>query len=202
MPVAAPRRIVVLRPLYPHLAWEAILLVALLVVALAARAAHPELFRANLVWLQWTIFGLVGTAMALSLRMGTPNLAVPAFAAAGSHWFVERVNDGASVAVAGIVAILLCLLLGLVLGAFVALSGAPAWAASLAAYGLIQASLLAGNEGGQPAALRTGQLSSGDVTAWFLLFVMISVLGAVALAAPVVGRRIVAPGTGFTSGRL
>jgi ribose transport system permease protein len=196
------RRTVVLRPLYPHLAWEAVLLVALLVVALAARAAHPELFRANLVWLQWAIFGLLGTAVALSLRMGTPNLAVPAFAAAGSHWFVERVNDGASVAVAGIVTILLCLLLGLVLGAFVGLSGAPAWAASLAAYGLIQALLLAGNEGGQPAVLRTGQLSSGDVTAWFLLFVMISVLGAVALAAPAVGGRIVAPGTGFMSGRL
>jgi ribose/xylose/arabinose/galactoside ABC-type transport system permease subunit len=202
MPVATRRRIVVLRPLYPHLAWEAVLLVALLVVALAARAAHPELFRANLVWLQWAIFGLVGTAIALSLRMGTPNLAVPAFAAAGSHWFVERVNGGESVAVAGIVAVLLCLLLGLVLGAFVGLTGAPAWAASLAAYGLVQALLLAGDESARPAVLRTGQLTSGDVAAWFLLFVLISVLGAIVLAVPSVAGRFVLPGTGFMSGRL
>jgi ribose/xylose/arabinose/galactoside ABC-type transport system permease subunit len=202
MSVTTRRRIVVLRPLYPHLAWEGVLVLALLVTVVLARSAHPELFRADGLWVQWAIIGLAGTAVALSLRMATPNLAVPAFAAAGSNWFVERVNGGDSVAVAGIVVVLLCLLLGLVLGAFVGLTGAPAWAASLGAFALVQALLLARDESGQPRGLATGQLSSADITAWFLLFLLVSVLGAVALAVPVVGRRFVAPGAGFASGRF
>jgi ribose/xylose/arabinose/galactoside ABC-type transport system permease subunit len=202
MSVTARRRIVVLRPLYPHLAWEAVLLVALVLTIVLARAEHPSLFDANTLWLQWTLVGLLGAAVALSLRMATPNLAVSAFAAAGATWFVDRVNDGASVAVAGIVAVLLCLLLGLVLGAFVGLTGVPAWAASLGAYALLQALLLSSHGNGEAIQLRTGQLAEGDVTAWFLLFVIVSVAGAVALAAPTVSRRFVAPGTAFSSGRL
>jgi ribose/xylose/arabinose/galactoside ABC-type transport system permease subunit len=200
--MAAPvrRRIVVVpRPLYPNLAWEAVLLVVLIVVAVAARAAQPRVFDGSVVWAQWASVGLLGTAVALSLRMATPNLAVSAFAAAGATWFVERVNDGTSVAVAGIVTVLLCLLLGLVLGAFVGLTGVPAWAASLGGYALLQALLLAQHG---TIALPTGGLTSGDVTAWFLLFVMVSVIGAVALAVPTVGVRFALPGAGSAAGGL
>jgi len=202
MSVTTRRRIVVLRPLYPHLAWEGLLLLALLLTIVLARSAHSNLFQTSIVWQQWTLVGLLGTAVALSLRMATPNLAVSAFAAYGGMWFVERVNDGMSVATAGIVAVLLCLLLGLVLGAFVGLTGAPAWAASLGAYALLQALLLSTHKNVLTVPLRPGLLTTGDVTAWFLLFVIVSVGGAIALAVPTVGGRFVGSGTAFSYGRL
>jgi ribose/xylose/arabinose/galactoside ABC-type transport system permease subunit len=222
MSVTAPRRRILVRPLLPNLVWEGILLLVLLLVIVLARGAQPRLFDTSVVWFQWAFIGLLGSAAALSLRMATPNLAVSAFAAAGSAWFVDRVNDGSSVAVAGIVTVLLCLVLGLLLGAFVGLTGAPAWAASLAAFGLLQALLLSAAGNGTPDPLRgAAALTSGDATAWFLLFVIVSVGGAIVLAVlpggrltagsaplrplaavPGVGGRFALPGAGFTSSRL
>jgi ribose transport system permease protein len=202
------------RTMLPHLVWEAVLLVVLLFVIVAGRAAQPALFETRAAWLQWAVFGLMAAAMALSLRTATPNLAVSAFAAAGSVWFVDRVNGGSSVAVAGIVAVLFCLLLGLVLGAFVGLTGVPAWAASLGAFALLQALLFATHENGQRITTPTGALTTGDVTAWFLLFVIVSLAGAVAFAATsaggVGGRQLATPAAdvggrqvvGFGSARL
>jgi ribose transport system permease protein len=195
-----------IRTMLPHLVWEAVLLVVLLVVIIAGRAAQPRLFETNAVWQQWAVTGLLAAAMALSLRTATPNLAVAAFAAAGGIFFADQVNNGSSVALAGVVAVLFCLLLGLVLGAFVGLTGVPAWAASLGAFALLQALLLRTRADGQIEAAPTDPLTTGDVTAWFLLFVIVSVTGAVVFALPTAGRRwgLAGVGTvaGFSSGRL
>lgn len=187
------------RPLIPHLAWEGVLFVVLLFVVILARLAEPGLFRAGVVWTQWATIGLFASAVALSLRMAVPNLAIPALAAVGGVWFVDRVNGGTNVAVAAIAAIVLCLVVGLLLGAFVGLTGVPAWAASLAVLALLQAYLIAHSEG-RVTPLR-GAAFSANFT-WFLVFAFLSILGAAALAAPAVRARFGPAGPARLSARL
>jgi ribose transport system permease protein len=198
MSVVGQRRSFI-RPLLPHLVWEGVLLVVLLLVTAVARGAEPRLFGNGVIWVQWAIIGFMASAMALSLRMATPNLAIPALAALGGAWFVARVNDGTATAVAVIVTILLCLVLGLILGAFVGLTGVPAWAASLGLLALLQAYLAAQSEG-RVTPLQGPALSA--YFTWSLLFVFVSVLGAVALASPALRARLVPPGPGGMSSRL
>jgi ribose transport system permease protein len=193
------RRRAIVRPLIPYLVWEGVLLLALVVVALTARAAQPQVFSDGVVWVQWAILGLLASAVALSLRMATPNLAIPALAALSSVWFVDRANDGSSLVVAAIVAVLLCLVHGLLLGVFVGVTGVPAWAASLGALALLQAYMVARAEG-QITRLTGGALQSRFV--WFLLFAVLSVIGAVALATPAVRARLTSAGSGGMSSRL
>lgn len=170
----------ILRPLVPYFVWEGVLLVVLLLLLVLARGAEPQFFSGGAFLAQWALVGLTTSAVALSLRMGTPNLAIPALAAVSSAWFVDRVNDGSSMAVAAIVVVLLCLLHGLMLGAFVGATGVPAWAASLGTFALLQAYLFNHQEG------RVTPLGAGSgpdsYIVWFLVFVFGSVLAAVALA--------------------
>jgi ribose/xylose/arabinose/galactoside ABC-type transport system permease subunit len=194
------QRRALVRPLVPHLIWEGVLLVALLLVIVIVQAAEPRLWGdSGGLWSQWAVIGLMGSAVALSLRMATPNLAVAAVAAAGGVWFVDRVNDGLSVPVAAFVAILMCLAHGLVLGAFVGATGVPAWAASLGMFALLQAYLTAHTRG-QITGLR-GSPGQYDLT-WFLLFVMVSLIGAIGLATPAVRARIAQAGSAGVSSRL
>jgi ribose/xylose/arabinose/galactoside ABC-type transport system permease subunit len=182
------------RPLRSHLIWEAVLLVVLLLLIAVARVAEPGLFGNGTIWTQWAIIGFVASAVGFSLRMGTPNLAVPALAAVGAVCFVDGVNDASPIWISAVTAVVICLALGLALGAFVGLTGVPAWAASLGALALLQAYLAAYTEG-RTEPLR-GPAISANVT-WFLLFVFISVLGAIALAVPAVRIRLVSAGAGM-----
>lgn len=184
------------RPLVPHLAWEGVLLLVLLLVVVAGKVAEPRLFENPSYWVQWAIIGLLTSAVALSLRMATPNLAVPVFAALGAHWYVERSAGVTSALAAAAIAAVLCLLLGLALGAFVAVTGAPAWAASLGAFALLQAYLAAQGR-------RRTPLSSGleNDFVWFLLFALASVFGALVLASPDLRATLVS-GPGGVSSRV
>jgi ribose/xylose/arabinose/galactoside ABC-type transport system permease subunit len=115
-------------------------------------------------------------------------------------WFAERVNDGTSIGLAAVNAIVICLVLGLVLGAFVGLTGVPAWAASLGAFALVQAYLVNHTGAAQLVPAPTAAVTSGFV--WWLLFAMVSVVGAAALASPTVRARLVLAGSTFSRARL
>jgi ribose/xylose/arabinose/galactoside ABC-type transport system permease subunit len=190
------RRRPIVRPVLPHLVWEGVLLVVLLLLTAIARAAEPGLFGGGTIWAQWAIIGFMAAAAAFSLRMGTPNLAIPALAALGGVTFVGGVNDLSPVWISALTAVIVCLTCGLALGVFVGLTGVPAWAASLGALALLQAFLAADSEG-RTEPLR-GPAISANVT-WFLLFVFVSVLGAIALATPAVRVRLVSAGAGMSA---
>ena len=53
-----------------------------LLVVVVGKVAEPRLFENPSYRVQWAIIGLMTSAVALSLRMATPNLAVPVFAVA------------------------------------------------------------------------------------------------------------------------
>ncbi|GAA0921428.1 hypothetical protein [Virgisporangium aurantiacum] len=190
------RRRSLVRPLLPQLIWEGVLLVVLVLLIAIARAAEPGLFGNGTLWAQWAIIGLMAAAAAFSLRMGTPNLAIPALAAFGASAFVGGVNDLSPVWISALTAVIVCLACGLALGALVGLTGVPAWAASLGALALLQA-YAAAYTGGRTEPLR-GPAISANVT-WFLLFAFISVLGAIALATPAVRVRLVSAGAGMSA---
>jgi ribose/xylose/arabinose/galactoside ABC-type transport system permease subunit len=122
---------------WPHLVWEVLLVLAVVVAALAVRREQPTALSGNplrdlLVLL--TVGVLLGTAFALSLRAAVPNLAVGGAAVAASAlvaWLVGTRDY--SLLVASAVTLGAALALGIGLAVVVVGFRAPAWAAGLGA---------------------------------------------------------------------
>ncbi|HUR02572.1 MAG TPA: hypothetical protein VM347_08530 [Nonomuraea sp.] len=155
------------------LVWEGflgILTVALIVAALLT--APPSGYLDYLLG-QAGVLGLVATGLALSFRTGTPNLAIGSIAAFTG--MVTASLMGGLGWPAAIIAILVATVGGLLLGLFVTALSAPAWAVTLGAAVACEA-LVNG--------IADARIISVDINfptyVWFVLFVIVSLGGALA----------------------
>lgn len=117
-----------------HLAWEIVLLIAIIGLVVILYPAQPGLFRephVRVLLVNVVALGLLTLAVGLSLRVAAPNLAVgPVAIAAGLH-FAEQGDRGLLPALAPLVVV--AAIGGLILALVVVGLHVPAWAASLAA---------------------------------------------------------------------
>jgi ribose/xylose/arabinose/galactoside ABC-type transport system permease subunit len=173
---AAPAKPV--RELLPNLVWEAVLLLAAIGVTIALAATNSAVFGRGTPWGQVAVAGFAAMGLALSMRTGTPNLAVGNLAALAGWIYV----DADSI----VLALLAVLGLGLVMALVTGLTGLPAWAVTLPAGFGVSAILLGASDA------RTAPLRNADKTVemlpWVFAFVVLSVGGAVLFAVPAVRR--------------
>jgi ribose/xylose/arabinose/galactoside ABC-type transport system permease subunit len=197
--------------LLAHGIWEAVLLLFLLVMVILAMS-DGRVFTHGGPWAEVAVTGLLASAVVLSLRTGTVNLAAPAIGTLSGILYAVLLSDGWSLVLAAAVTVLVMLLCGLVLGAIVGLSGAPAWAVTLGALGLATAVGLA--NGLQVRVITDGRISSGWMTVFAVVFVVGSLAGGVLWLVPLVrnglsaspdsgiGRRLVAALVGLGGSSL
>jgi ribose/xylose/arabinose/galactoside ABC-type transport system permease subunit len=157
-----------------HLVWEVLLLVLAVVFVRMALAATPEAHLAD-IFRPAGYLGLIAAGFALSLRTGTPNLAVGAIATGtgilGAHLASA---DGWSLWVAMMVAVAAAAATGLAAGLVVAVLSVPSWAVTLSVALMVTAVdvLLYGSA---PAQVKvSGAYPAGW---WLLAFAMLSLGG-------------------------
>lgn len=174
----------------PHLIWEAVLL-ALTVVAAVVWYSQDGSRLSPLVF-NIASAGLLATAFALSLRTATPNLAVVAVGALAGLTYAEVLDAGAPVLVAAVAAIAAAAFFGLGMGLIAGLLQAPGWAVSLGGLALTQGILLATTGSGGPRRLASeGWIrSDGAGAGWLVLFLLLSIGGAVVWSVPAVRRAL------------
>ncbi|MDI1464086.1 hypothetical protein QEZ54_24165 [Catellatospora sp. KI3] len=161
------------RALLAHGAWEALLAVAALGLwAYLLISNDSNRLLPNLLAVAGTS-GLIACAVALSLRTGTPNLAVGSLAAAASVITAQLLADDRPVAVALLLAVLATAAIGLLTGVAVALLSVPAWAATLATAAIVDAVLL----GTTDARLIAATGFDLDSSLWFAVFVLVTLAG-------------------------
>lgn len=179
--------------LVPQLVWEAILLVLVVGFAAVAAARTPIFESDNLWWLVATT-GLLATGLALSLRTGTPNLAVGGIAGltAALHVLLSGEAGWPWPLAAGL-ALLVSVLVGLVLGLIAGLTSAPGWAVTLGGLAVVQGVALGLTEGGIVADPDGSPV--GTVAIWFGLFLVVSLAGGGVCAIPPVRRLLAAHGS-------
>jgi ribose/xylose/arabinose/galactoside ABC-type transport system permease subunit len=196
-----------LRTLVPQLIWEGVLLVGVVVVLAGMTVAHSGALTKGGFAASAAYLGFMAAGFALSLRTGTPNLAVAGVGAFCGYLFAKMVSGGSATLLAGLVAVLAAIGFGLVMALITGLTALPSWAVTLISGFILQGALLAASVEGIP--LR-GKLA-GTATFWFWLavFVVVSIAGAVALAVPAVraalSRNRFEPGDvpgRFTPGKL
>lgn len=116
-----------------HFGWEFVLLLVGGLLAYALYRADPDLLRGaalNRLLVEGAALGALTLGAGLTLRTGTPNLAVGPVAVAAALHFAENSDQGVIVAMTP--AVLLAVGLGLVLALLVVGFHVPAWGASLA----------------------------------------------------------------------
>jgi ribose/xylose/arabinose/galactoside ABC-type transport system permease subunit len=175
--------------LVPHLVWEAVLLL-MVVAVVGVAAARTPIFGSDGIWWSLAIAGLLASGLGLSLRTGTPNLAVAGIAGvAGMLYAVLVVDADLPALLAVLVALVAATLIGGLLGLIAGLTSVPAWAVSLAGLALVQGITLA-------AVDPSGRLVPGDVRllnsgiTWFVVFVLLSLAGGAILAVPPIRRLV------------
>ncbi|MEN3306712.1 MAG: hypothetical protein V7603_2914 [Micromonosporaceae bacterium] len=173
-----------------HLIWEVVLLV-LAILATVLAVAQGHFFSTGGVWPQLAITGLLAAGLALSLRTGTPNLAVASVASLAQLVYVLLVNEDLPPVLAGVLAVLAAFGLGAVLAAITGLTGLPGWAVSLG--GVAVANIVAFAQGGNIAALHAGFLKPPILDAFAALFVIGSVAGGALWLLPAI-RALLSPG--------
>jgi ribose/xylose/arabinose/galactoside ABC-type transport system permease subunit len=167
-----------------HLVWEAILFgIAILLVIVALASTHGVHF--SDVFQPVGYLGIVAAGLALSLRTGSPNLAVGSIAvftgvlgahlASSDHWPLW---------VAMAVAVVIAAIFGLIAGLVVAGLSLPAWAVTLAVALLLESAAI-GVAGDQPLTVA----ASYSTLLWVAMFVVISVGGAALWLIPGVHAR-------------
>jgi ribose/xylose/arabinose/galactoside ABC-type transport system permease subunit len=176
--VAAPG---LLCTLVPQLIWEAVLLVAVIVVLIGLGVDRSAAITKSMLPAA-AAFGFMAAGLALSLRTATPNLAVGSIGATCGYLFAKQVTGGTSTIVAGLIAVLAAIGIGLVLAAIAGLTALPSWAVTLAAGFIMTGVLVSGTVGG--VALRRGPPGPGIFTVWLIVFAIGSVAGGVALTIP------------------
>jgi ribose/xylose/arabinose/galactoside ABC-type transport system permease subunit len=177
--------------LVPNLVWEVLLAIALVVVVITVTVS-TVLFDRVLPWGQFATVGFAASAVALSLRTRTPNLAVSGLAGFAGSMFADRVTSGTTVVSAMLVAVATCMVVGCVLGVVVGLTNLPAWALTLGVGTLLQAIYVSQYGGGRPIPLDGPgvQLDVSDMRTWTFGFAVLSLGGAVAVALPTVRQSL------------
>jgi ribose/xylose/arabinose/galactoside ABC-type transport system permease subunit len=169
-----------------HLIWEVVLLVIAGVLLLVAIAGSRGASLAN-VFGPASYVGLIATGLALSLRTGTPNLAVGNIALFSGVVGVHLVTaDGWSLWSAMTVAVVITVPIGLIAGVLVGALSVPAWAMTLGVAFLLQAASL-GIAGAAGEPLR--HPATYSTTLWFVAFVVISAGGGLLWLSPAVRTR-------------
>ncbi|MFI5955489.1 ABC transporter permease [Cryptosporangium sp. NPDC051539] len=192
-PVASPAPRPVRDRLWPHLVWEIVLLAACITEVLLILAENEKAFRggadsALMLWVATAI--LLGSAAALSLRAGMPNLAIGAIAIGAGADYAWLISEGRPFGSALAISLAGGALAGLVIALFGTVFGVPSWAVSLGVAGLLSGLVpaLAGS-----AARRVGN-ETPDVhvsAGWWLAgAVVLSVAGALLLALPAFRRFV------------
>ncbi|GAB3839323.1 hypothetical protein ACFPIJ_35050 [Dactylosporangium cerinum] len=175
-----------MRELAPHLVWEVVLLLAAGAVVAGLYNANSAVFTRGQVWAGIAILGFAACGLALSLRTATPNLAIGSIAVLAGWVFADLVNDGTSVAVAFIVAVLAAAGVGVLLALLAGLTALPAWGVTLGGGFIVSAALLEATEGRLVPV--TGDARSTTFGLWAAAFVVVSVVGGVLFALPAVRR--------------
>jgi len=174
-------------------AWEAILLVATIAVAVTAALDVSGILTRSLVIDQIAALGLMATGFALSLRTGTPNLAVAAIAGFSGALGFELANHDWSYPLAVLLIVAGALVVGAIVGVFAGLTSVPAWALTLGLAAAVSAVGLA-IVGPLPIALRERPLSDLIVNLCLVGFLVISLGGGALWLIPAVRQALSGPG--------
>ncbi|WP_219461841.1 ABC transporter permease subunit, partial [Nonomuraea rhizosphaerae] len=180
------------------LVWEGLLAIVTVAMLVVALTTAPGRHLVNVLSLAGPL-GLMATGMALSFRTGTPNLAVGSIAAfTGALTAVILVEQGQGI-VAAAVALLVAALAGVLLGLFTAAVSAPSWAVTLGAATAVEMLTLALTDTRVvPAPF------FGDVPGWlwFVLFALISIVGALVLPSLKLGSPLLGAVVGLGGSSL
>jgi ribose/xylose/arabinose/galactoside ABC-type transport system permease subunit len=170
------------RPLI-NLLWEVVLLIVA-GVFLSAAIASSRGASLSEIFDPVGYVGLIASGLALSLRTGTPNLAVGSLATFTGVLGVHLATaDGWSLVTAMTLAVLVTAVIGLVAGVFVAALSVPAWAMTLAVAFLVYALSL------EISGLKLGvlrQSATYSTTLWVVVFFVISLGGGLLWLSPAV----------------
>jgi ribose/xylose/arabinose/galactoside ABC-type transport system permease subunit len=170
-----------------HLIWEAFLGLVAIVLVGVLLATEPGQAMTN-VLRQAGAVGLMAAGLSLSLRTGTPNLAVGALAAfsggLGAHLAAE---SGWSVAVAMTAGVAATVGIGVLLGVLTGALSVPGWAVTLGAATILEAGLIGLSDGRATFARISGEYPTGT---WFGLFLFVSIGGGVLWLIPGLRRRL------------
>src|SRR5579859_1310414 len=94
-----------------HVSWEAVLLLFLLVMVVLA-VIDGHVFARGGPWAEVAVTGLLASALVLSLRTGTVNLAAPSIGILSGILYAAMVSGGWSVVPAALVTVLVMLVCG------------------------------------------------------------------------------------------
>jgi ribose/xylose/arabinose/galactoside ABC-type transport system permease subunit len=155
------------------LIWDGVLLVITVAVVVAALGSAHQAHLADIIR-PVGYLGLIATGFALSLRTGTPNLAVGAIAATTGVIGAHLAAEGSSVWAAMAEGAAIAAGAGLITGLVVAALSVPAWAATLALAALAESAGL-GITNGQLIPLHVS--STYPAWQWFAAFAVVSVAG-------------------------
>ena len=170
-----------------HLIWEAFLALVAVVLVGVLLATEPGGAMTS-VLRQAGAIGLVAAGFSLSLRTGTPNLAVGALAGfTGGLAAYLSFNQGWSVPVAMTAGVAAAVVLGVVLGMLIGALSVPAWAATLGAAVIIEAAIIGVTDGRSTFARITSDYPTGT---WFGLFLLVSIGGGLLWLIPGVRQRL------------
>lgn len=175
----------------PDLIWEAVLVVIAIVVTGLAVAAGG--FTPAHVAPHFAVLGFIATGLALSLRTGTPNLALTGQAAVGQLLYVVLVQHNLPGLAAGALTVLAVGALGAVLALIAGLTGQPGWAVTL--MGLAACYAIVFGSGTNVRLLPIEHdLTPGYLEVFAVLFILGSLAGGALWLLPPV-RALLAPAT-------
>ncbi|GAA3454393.1 hypothetical protein [Dactylosporangium matsuzakiense] len=176
--VTAPPPARPLRELLPNLVWEGVLLLVAAGVLITLYNEAERLFSSGGYWLSFAALGLAAAGLSLSLRTGTPNLAVGPLASLAAYVYADSGSMLAGIAAAAGIGLVLALLVGL--------TGLPGWTVTLFG-GLICTAIVIG-----ASDARTTRLQDPPQTYWVwgVGFIVVSIAGGVVFAIPAVRRYL------------
>jgi ribose/xylose/arabinose/galactoside ABC-type transport system permease subunit len=160
---------------FVSLIWDGVLLIITVALVGAALATTHQAHLADITR-PIGYLGLIATGFALSLRTGTPNLAVGAIAGTTGVIGAHLATEGSSVWAAMAEGVAIATGAGLIAGLVVAALSVPAWAATLALAALAESAALGiSNVNGELIPLHvSGTYPAGQ---WIAAFVAVSVAG-------------------------
>ena len=158
---------------FVSLIWDGVLLIITVALVGAALSATHQAHLADIMR-PVGYLGLIATGFALSLRTGTPNLAVGAIAGTTGVIGAHLATEGSSVWAAMAEGVAIATGAGLIAGLVVAALSVPAWAATLALAALAESAALGISDGQLIPLHVSGTYPAGQ---WIAAFASVSVAG-------------------------
>jgi len=175
--------------IWVHLVWEAVLLVGIVAIVLALAALDDNIVSSTrgleFLLIQIAGTGLIATGLACSLRAAVPNLAVGAVGVTAAVLLARIQGEDVGFFPAALLVLVAAVAVGVALAVVVIGLHVPAWAASLGV-SLLVVGLATVVNGRTGTGFRPEEAVTDVPWLWFALFVMISVGGGLACAAPAV----------------